>query len=103
MLKGILGGLVWVIANFVYGSMVGDGKQGFRRLAAFYVGFPGTLVSYFVIKPTRRVAEPEADPRYRAQLEFEEERDLLLEIRRDRARRISRGQGGDEGAVDEEA
>ena len=49
------------------------------------------------------MAEPKADARYRNQLEFEEERDLLLEIRRDRALRISRGQGGDEGAEDEEA
>ncbi len=103
MVEGILGGLIWVIANLVYGSMVGDGKQGIRRFAAFYLGFPGTLVSYFVIKPTRRVAEPKADARYRAQLEFEEERDLLLEIRRDRTLRISRGQEGDEGAEDEEA
>ncbi len=103
MLEGILGGLVWVMANVAYGSMAGTGERGFRRFVAFWLGWPGTLVSYFVIKPTRRVAEPKADPRYRAQLELEEERDLLLEIRRDRALRISRGLGGDEGAVDEEA
>ena len=103
MLEGILGALVWIMANVVYSSMVGTGKQGFTRLAALYLGFPGTLVSYFVIKPTRRVAEPKADARYHAQLESEEERDLLLEIRRDRARRISRGPGGDARAVDEEA
>ena len=103
MLERILAGLVWIMANVAYSSMVGTGERGFRRLAAFCLGWPGTLVSYFVIKPTRRVAEPKADARYQAQLEFEEERDLLLEIRHDRALRVSRGQGEDEGAVDEEA
>ncbi len=103
MLERILAALVWIMANVAYSSMVGTGERGFRRFAAFVLGWPGTLVSYFVIRPTRRVAEPKADARYRNQLEFEEERDLLLEIRRDRALRISRRQGGDEGAEDEEA
>ena len=103
MLEWILYLLVVITANVTYVSYVRDGGRGFKRFAAFYLGWPYTLVSYFVIKPTRRVGEPKADPRYRAQLEFEEERDLLLEIRRDRALRISRGLGGDEGAVDEEA
>jgi hypothetical protein len=103
MLERILARLVWIMANVTYGSMVGTGERGFRRFVAFWLGWPGTLVSYFVIKPTRRVAEPKADARYQAQLEFEEERDLLLEIQRDRAHRISQGQGKDEGAVDEDA
>ena len=103
MLEGILGGLVWIMANVAYNSMVGTGERGFRRFTAFWLGWPGTLVCYFVIKPTRRVGEPKADARYHAQLELEEERDLLLEIRRDRALRISRRQGGDGGEVDEEA
>ena len=93
MLEGILYSLVWIVANVAYSSMVGTGDRGFRRFAAFLLGWPGTLVSYFVVKPTGRVAEPKADARYQAQLEFEEERDLLLEIRRDRALRVSRAQG----------
>ena len=103
MLEGMLGGVVWVIANLAYGSMVRTGEQGFRRLAAFWLGWPGTFVSYVVVKPTRRMAGPQMDPRYQKQLELQEERDLLFEIRRDRARRISRGLQEDEGAVDEEA
>ena len=103
MLARILGALVWIIANFAYGHMVRDGERGFRRFAAFCLGWPGTFVSYLTIKPKRRPAEPNIDPRYRAQLESEEERELLLEVRRDRARRISRDQGSGEGAVDEEA
>ena len=103
MLGGILYSLAVIMANVAYVSCVRNGEQGFRRFAAFFVGFPYTLVSYFVIKPTRRLAEPETDARYARQLELEEERDLLLEIRRDRARRITRDQRWDEEAVDEEA
>ena len=102
MLGWILYLLAVITANVSYVSYVRDGGRGFKRFAAFYVGFPYTLVSYFVVKPTGRVAEPKADA-YQAQLEFEEERDLLLEIRRDRALRVSRAQGEDERAVDEEA
>ncbi len=103
MLGRILWLLVWIVANVVYGNMVRDGQRGFRRLVAFYLGWPGTFLSYLSIQPRRRVAEPQVDERYRLQLELEEERDLLLEIRRDRAQRISRSRGGEEGVVDEEA
>lgn len=103
MLEEILGAVVWIIANLTYRPMVRDGERGFRRFAAFWLGWPGTLVSYFVIMPTRRMARPEADARYRAQLELEEERDLLLEIRRDRVLRISRGEAGEDGVGDGEA
>ena len=103
MLGWILYLLAVITANVSYVSDVRDGGRGFKRFAAFCVGFPYTLVSYFVVKPTGRVAEPRADARYQAQLGFEEERDLLLEIRRDRARRVSRAQEEDERAVDEEA
>ena len=103
MLGWILYWLVEIMANVAYVSYVREGERGFKRFAAFCLGWPYTLVSYFVIKPTRRMGAPKADARYHAQLELEEERDLLLEIRRDRALRISRGQGEDEGAVDEEA
>ena len=103
MLGGILYSLAAIMANVAYVSYVRNGEQGFRRFAAFYVGFPYTLVSYFVIKPQRRLAESETDARYALQLELEAERDLLLEIRRDRARRAARDQGSDDGAVDEEA
>ncbi len=95
MLGRILWLLVWIVANVVYGSMVRDGEHGFKRLAAFYLGWPGTFLSYLSIKQTRLVSDLEVEPRVRAQLELEEERDLLLEIRRDRARRIARSKGGD--------
>ena len=99
MLERILGSLVWLMANLAYGSYVRDGERGFKRFAAFWLGFPLTLCSAFVIPRTRRLRVPRGD-------ESEEERELLLEIRRDRARRLSRGQEEDEVADlagDEEA
>ena len=103
MLAQILAALVWITANIVYSSMVRDGRRGFRRFAAFYLGWPGTFLSYLTVRQVRRVADPEDEARLRAQLELEEERDLLLEIRHDRARRIARSKGEDRGAAGEEA
>ncbi len=79
MLEGLLGSLVWVAANGAYRSYVRDGEKGFKRLAAFCLGFPITLVSAFVVRPVKRVHGPR-------QAE-DEERALLLEIRRDHALR----------------
>ncbi len=95
MLARILAALDWITANFFYPSMVRDGRRDFRRLAAFYLGWPGTFLSYLTVRQVRRVADPEVEARLRAHLEFEEERDLLLEIRHDRARRIAQSKGGD--------
>ena len=99
MLERILGSLVWLMANLAYGSYVRDGERGFKRFAAFWLGFPVTLCSAFVIPRTRRLRVLRGD-------ELEEERELLMEIRRDRARRSFRGREEDEGvdlARDEEA
>ena len=99
MLEGILGSLVWLMANVAYGSYVRDGERGFKRFAAFWLGFPLTIFFAGVIPRTRRITKSKRD-------EFEEERELLMEIRRDRVRRLSRGQEEDEGpdrAADDEA
>lgn len=90
MLEGILGSLVWVVANVAYGTYVRDGERGFKRVLAFYLGFPGTLCSAFVIPRSKRITNSRGD-------ELEEERELLMEIRRDRARRLSQSQGAEEG------
>ena len=90
MLEGIVGSLVWIVANLAYGSYVRDGERGFKRGLAFYLGFPGTLCSAFVIPRRKRITKSRRD-------EFEDEQELLREIRRDRARRLSRGEGADEG------
>ncbi len=104
MLGWILYWLVEIVANVTYVSCVREGERGFRRLAAFFLGFPYTFVSYLVIKPKKkRLTAPKTDGPYRAQLELEEERDLLLEVRRDRARRIAQSHEGGGRVVDEEA
>ena len=96
MFKGILTLLVWIVATVAYVSYVRDGERGFKRLAAFWLGVPWTLCCAFIVPRSKRLREPRRD-------ELEDERTLLMEIRRDRAHRISRGQGRDEGAVNEEA
>ena len=78
MLEGLLGSLVWVAANWAYRSYVREGERGFKRVAAFVLGFPITLVSAFVVRPVKRIKLQQAE---------DEERSLLLEIRRDHALR----------------
>ena len=91
MLQGILGSLVWIVATVAYVSYVREGRRGFRRLAAFWLGFPWTLCSSFLLPHSRRFTEPVFD-------ELEDEETLLMEIRRDRARRNRLAEGRDEGA-----
>ena len=83
MISGLLGSLVWVAANFAYCAYLRDGESGFKRLAAFWLGFPITMISMFVVPHTRRLRVPERS-------ELEEEYQLLLEIKQDRASRDER-------------
>ena len=83
MLSGLLGSFVWVAANFAYWSHVRDRERGFKRFAAFWLGFPITFVSMFTAPRAKRVQESRSS-------ELEEEHRLLLEIRHDRARRDER-------------
>ncbi len=91
MLEGIATLVVWIVATTAYVSYVRDGERGFKRLVAFWLGFPWTLCSAFIVQRSKLLPEPIHD-------EEEEERALLLEIRRDRLLRIRLGQGRDEGA-----
>lgn len=90
MLRELLGALVWIMANVTYRSFVREGERGFKRLVAFWLGWPGTLVSAFSLRGARRVSRGEVD-------ESEGERELLLEIRRDRSRRLAQDQSGVDG------
>ena len=90
MLESLLGSLVWIVANVAYGAYVRDGERGFKRLAAFWLGFPLTLCSGFLMPRRSGLRHPMRD-------ELEEDRALLLEIRRDRARRLSQSPAADEG------
>jgi hypothetical protein len=91
MLREVLGALVWILANVTYRSLVREGERGFRRFAAFWLGWPGTLVSAFSVRRARPVSGAQID-------ESAEEQKLLMEIRRDRSRRLAQEQRGVSGA-----
>ena len=95
MFGGLLGSLVWLAANVAYRSYVREGEWGFKRFAAFCLGFPITLVSAFT------VPEPKGLRKAGRRDESGEERRLLLEIKRDRALRDARERAS--GAPDQSA
>ena len=79
-LNPILAAIVWTFANVVYVDLRRKGRRR-GRVLAFFAGYPGTLVSLFVVQEgTDPQLEPPPD---------DEER-LLREVRMDRARRIER-------------
>lgn len=82
MMEEILGLLVWTLANGVYFDMKRKGRTGFSRLAGFWVGFPMTLLWFFIL-PEGHEPEKLEPP--------DDAEDLLAEIRREKEReRISR-------------
>lgn len=91
MLEQIVTLVVWTVATTAYVSYVRDGERGFKRLVAFWFGFPWTLCSAFIVRRSGRLPQPIRD-------EGEEERALLMEIRHDRALRMRLGQGRGERA-----
>jgi hypothetical protein len=75
-LKGLIGFLVWAVANSVYLDMKRKGRGGFTRFCAFWAGTPTTWFMLFFVKEGRALESP--DPPDDADV-------LLSEIRRDRA------------------
>lgn len=66
---------LWILANAVYVDMRRQGAKGFKRLVAFWIGWPGTLVGMFSV-------DEASQPPIRS-----DDRDLRLlveEVRRDR-------------------
>ena len=88
-LGAAIGVIVWALANVVYLGMWRRGIYGFGRFAAFWSGFPGTLL--LQVLDAEREATLETQP---------DDEDLLLDdVRRDReARGLTRG--GESGAKD---
>ena len=93
MFGGLLGSLVWLGANVAYRSYVREGDWGFKRFAAFCLGFPITLVSAFTVPTTKGLMKSGRRD------ELGEERRLLLDIKRDRALRDARARAS--GTADE--
>jgi hypothetical protein len=76
-LEPLLGAIVWVAANVIYVDLRRKGRRK-GRWVAFFAGYPGTLVSMFVVREgTIPQIEPPPD---------DEDR-LLREIRVDRGLR----------------
>jgi hypothetical protein len=82
VLEAAVGSVVWILANVMYRAYVRDGETGFKRFAAFWLGFPYTILSNFVV-PRPRSPRDRSLPGNEAE-DAEEERDLLREIREDR-------------------
>lgn len=83
-LEWIAGAAVWVLANAVYVDMRKRGVHGFGRFAAFFAGLPLTLLSASLVREGR---PPRFGPSY------EDDQDLLREVRTDRERRKLREKG----------
>lgn len=82
VVNGIVGALLWGLANAVYYDLKRKGIRNFGRFAAFWVGNPTTWITFFAVKEGR---QPTFD-------RPEDEDTLLAEIRRDRALRPSETQ-----------
>ncbi len=104
MIGELAGTVVWIMANVMYVQYRRDGLRGFRRFAAFWLGFPITLFSALAMSKVLGISEPPPERRRQrrrqrlkeAREDEEAERELLAEIRRDRAaRRLASGDTDD--------
>lgn len=76
--------VAWLVANWAYLDFCRMGEGGFKRLAAFWIGFPTTFV-------TRLVVDEGTQPRMREDDDDLDE--LVREVRRDRRLREGGGPG----------
>ena len=74
-LEGLIGAIVWAVANVVYIDLRRKGEHGFGRFISFFAGLPVTWIWLFTIREGQapRIEQPADD----------EDR-LLREIRVDR-------------------
>lgn len=78
----VFAAILWVVANAVYAEMRREGRRGLRRLVAFWIGWPGTLVGLVSIDEGSQ--PPLRDDDHGLP-------DLVERIRADRADRIGGG------------
>lgn len=89
-LEPLLGAIVWTAANVIYVDLRRKAKRK-GRFISFIAGYPGTLVSMFVV---REGTDPQIEP------PPDDEERLLREIRVDRELRGGDGRGGEEPSAD---
>jgi hypothetical protein len=80
--------ILWVLANAVYVDMRRRGKRGFKRLCAFWLGWPGTFVGMLSVDEASQPTIRHDDRGLR---------DLLENIRRDRLVRGDVQHDGEDG------
>ncbi len=78
-LQALIAAIVWLVANVVYIDLKRKGIRGFTRFAAFWAGTPTTWITLFAVDEGK---QPTFSPKSE-----EDDAELLLEVRRDRARR----------------
>jgi len=71
----LVGLVVWLVSIVVYVDARRRGRHGFTRLVSFWLGFPATWISLFVV---REGSQPDIHP------PPDDEAALLEEIRQDR-------------------
>lgn len=76
-LEPLVGAIVWIAANVIYVDLRKKGRRR-GRFISFFAGYPGTLVSMFVV---REGTDPRIEP------PPDDEATLLREIRADRGLR----------------
>jgi hypothetical protein len=81
--EGIVGAVIWVLANGLYMDLRRKGKTGFSRIVLFWMGLPLTWLWLFLVTegsaPVLEGPPDDADA-------------ILAEIRREK--RLSSGRGG---------
>lgn len=75
MFEGLIGSIIWTLANVLYIDMKRKGRPGFSRIVLFWMGIPLTWLWLFLIKEgsARELEEVPDDADQ-----------ILAEIRRDR-------------------
>lgn len=80
MFEGIIGGIIWALANLLYVDLKRKGRPGLSRIILFWMGTPLTWLWLFLIKDGSAPALEEAPDDAQA---------ILADIRR--ARRLEAG------------
>ena len=88
MFEGLIGSLIWALANILYVDLKRKGKPGFSRIILFWMGTPLTWLWFFLLSegsaPALEEAPDDAD-------------EILAEIRRDKRLEPGDGAGLDQG------
>lgn len=85
-MEQLLGGFVWLAANYLYADMRREGKHGFSRFFLFWMGVPTTFLWLFLVKEG---SEPDL-------LEAPDDAEALLEeIRMERERGLPKEDRGE--------